>query len=82
MADAVLRALRATATPEELAALMEAVTREFGCRYYALIHHDDLRIQRGDRVDLKKYPGAITERLIRQGRFRRDPVIRLSPMQL
>lgn len=56
--------------------LIEAVAREMGFRHYALIHHDDLRAQRPDRVDLKDYPPAITERLFGQHRYRRDPVIR------
>lgn len=55
---------------------MEAVASEMGCRHYALIHHDDLRVPRPDRVDLKDYPAAVTERLIGQHRYRRDPVIR------
>jgi LuxR family quorum-sensing system transcriptional regulator CciR len=55
---------------------MSAATREMGFRYYALIHHDDLGIPRADRVDLKDYPGAITERLFGEGRYRRDPVMR------
>jgi LuxR family quorum-sensing system transcriptional regulator CciR len=45
-------------------------------RYYALIHHDDLRSLRPGLVDLKDYPAAVTERLIGQNRYRRDPVIR------
>src|SRR5690606_12401721 len=40
------------------------------------IHHDDLRSPRPDRVDIKDYPPAITERLFGQHRYRRDPVIR------
>lgn len=72
----VVEALRATATREDLVALMEAVTREMGFRHYALIHLDDLRVPRPDRVDLKDYPAAITERLIGQHGYRRDPVIR------
>ncbi len=55
---------------------MEAVTREMDFRHYALIHHDDLRSPRPDHVDLRDYPAAITERLIGQQRYRRDPVIR------
>src|SRR3546814_18133510 len=47
-----------------------------GFLYYALIHHEDLRTPRTDRVDLKDYPDAITDRLITQRRYRRDPVIR------
>lgn len=72
----VVEALRRAASREELVALMEAVTREMEFRHYALIHHDDLSIPRPDLVDLKDYPSAITERLIGQRRYRRDPVIR------
>lgn len=46
------------------------------CRYYALIHHDDLRAHRPDRVDIKDYLEAITRRLINECRYRRDRVIR------
>ncbi len=76
LADAFIRAVRTTTTRDELAALMEAVARDMGCRHFALIHHDDLRLARSDRVDLKDYPAAITERLIGQHRYRRDPIIR------
>jgi LuxR family quorum-sensing system transcriptional regulator CciR len=55
---------------------MEAVTLDMGCRHYALIHHDDLRLARPDRVDLKDYPAAIADRLIGERRYRRDPIIR------
>jgi hypothetical protein len=47
-----------------------------GFRYYALVHHDDLRIARPDRIDLKDYPAAITDRLFGQKRFRGDPIFR------
>lgn len=76
LADAFIRAVRTVPTQGDLAALMEAVAREMGFRHYALIHHDDLRFARPDRVDLKDYPAAITERLIGQNRYRRDPIIR------
>jgi LuxR family quorum-sensing system transcriptional regulator CciR len=72
----VVEALRTAATREELTHLMAAVTREMGFRYYALIHHDDLRTPRPDLIDLKEYPPAIVERLFGQHRYRRDPVIR------
>ena len=61
---------------DEFVGLMEAVARDLGCRYYALIHHDDLREARPDRVDLKDYPAAITDLLIARRQYRRDPVIR------
>jgi DNA-binding CsgD family transcriptional regulator len=75
-ADGIVRALRTVRTRSELAMLVEAVARDMGFRYYALVHHDDLRQPRPDRVDLKDYPLAVVERLIAQCRYRRDPVIR------
>lgn len=76
LADAVIKALRGVRSQGELTRLMEDVTREIGCRYFALIHHDDLRVPRPDRVDIKHYPPATTERLIHQRLYRRDPVMR------
>lgn len=76
LADSVIRALRNTTAPSELATLMEAVTHEMGCMHYALIHHDDLSERRPDRVNIKDYPDAVAERLIGQRRYRRDPIIR------
>jgi len=76
LTNSVVGALRAAVTRDELATLMEAVARAMDFRHYALIHHDDLQASRPDRVDLKDYPPAITERLFGQHRYRRDPVIR------
>lgn len=76
LTNSVVGALRATTGRDELVNLMEAVAREMDFRHYALIHHDDLREPRSDRVDLKDYPPVITERLFSQHRYRRDPVIR------
>lgn len=76
LTDAVVGALRAVVTRDELVALMEPIAREMGFRHYALIHHDDLRGERTDRVDFKNYPAAITEHLFGQHRYRLDPVIR------
>lgn len=72
----VVEAIRAATTSQDLKELMKLIAREMGFRYYALIHHDDLNTARSDRVDLKHYPAAITERLFGQRRYRRDPVIR------
>jgi len=76
LADRFIRAVRTVATTRELATLMEAVASEMGFRHYALIHHDDLRHAPTDRVDLKDYPVTISERLIGQRYYRRDPIIR------
>lgn len=76
LTSVVVEALRSTTTRDEVATLMEAVAREMGFRHYALVHHDDLRSSRPDRVDLRDYPPAVMERLLTQCRYRRDPVIR------
>lgn len=74
--DAVIRSLRTVKTQGDLASLMSAIIDDLSFRYYALIHHDDLRNPRPDRVDIKHYPDAVTERLFGERRYRRDPVIR------
>src|SRR3546814_12967914 len=55
---------------------MAASTAELGFRHYALIHHADLRASPSGRVDIKDYPTAVTARIIGEGQYRRDPVIR------
>lgn len=74
--DAVLRALRTVQSPAELATLMASVAAELGFRHYALIHHADLRGSPPGRVDIKDYPAAVAARIIGEGQYRRDPVIR------
>jgi LuxR family quorum-sensing system transcriptional regulator CciR len=74
--DAMLRALAGVSAADQLAGLMSAITHEIGFRYFALIHHDDLRGEPRNRVKLLDYPAAIEDRLIGQGVWRRDPVIR------
>ena len=76
IADVVVISLRSAASQEDIASLMISIVCEFGFRYYALIHHDDLKPARPDRVDIKHYPDAVTERLFGERRYRRDPVIR------
>lgn len=76
LTNSIVGALRTTETRDQLATLMEAFTREMGFRYYAVVHHDDLRVERPDRVDLRDYPALIIDHLIGQHRYRRDPVIR------
>lgn len=76
LADAFIRSARAAASPGDLALLMEAVTADLGFRYYALIHHADLRGAPPGRVDVRQYPEAAAARIIDEGRYRRDPVIR------
>jgi hypothetical protein len=76
LTSGVIGALRTATSNSDLVGLMEAVAREMGFRHYALIHHDDLRVPRPDRIDIRDYPAIVAERLISQNRYRRDPVIR------
>ena len=72
----VVDALRAVVSHGDLCRLMDGVTRSMLFRHYALIHHDDLRNPARGLVDIKDYPSSISERLIGERRYRRDPVIR------
>jgi len=76
LTSSVVGAIRAAATPKDIEGLMESIAREMGFRYYALIHHDNLMTCGYERVDIKDYPPAITDRLFAQNCYRRDPVIR------
>ena len=75
-AQAVLDALTKTSTTIELAELMETIGRELGFRHFALIHHEDLRENHGRRIKILQYPAVVEDRIIGQGGWRRDPVIR------
>lgn len=59
-----------------LRALMADITRDMGFQYYALITHEDHRIHRPGQVDIRAYPEAISQRIIGEGTYRRDPVMR------
>lgn len=78
-AAAMIEALSRASDENALGTLMQAITRELGFRFFALIHHDDLRGHPPDRVMLLDYPEPIRERIIDRGRWRGDPVIRACP---
>lgn len=74
----ILAALSSVRTRDALLDLMRAIAFDLGFRHFALIHHADLREPVPGRVNIKDYPPAITERIIDQGSWRRDPVVRGS----
>jgi LuxR family quorum-sensing system transcriptional regulator CciR len=78
LSGVVVDAIRAVKTPAELLALLGETAREMTFRHYALIDHDGLRTPGAELIDLKHYPAAITDRLVGEHRYRRDPVIRGS----
>lgn len=75
LTDSFIRAARRSASIDDLAVLMRDVTAELGFRHWALIHHVDLR-REARHVDIKQYPASVAARIIDEGRYRRDPVIR------
>jgi len=74
----IIAALSSVRTRDALIDLMHVITSSLGFRHFAIIHHADLREARPGRIDIKHYPEAITERLIEQGLWRRDPIVRGS----
>lgn len=76
LAEGIITALRAAREVRELEQIMEGATSALGCRFWALVHHEDLRTNGAGRVKIKRYPDQIVERIIGQGQFRRDPVMR------
>ena len=75
-ADNVLRSIRAVTNEVSLRAIVADMARDMGFSHFALITHEDLRVPTPGQVDIREYPDAISERIIGQGQFRRDPVIR------
>jgi DNA-binding CsgD family transcriptional regulator len=63
-------------SPAELAAIMSALAGDLGIRHFALIHHTDLRDSPANFVNIKDYPAGATARIVSEGRYRRDPIIR------
>ncbi len=57
---------------------MDAIAQELGFRFWALIHHDDLRFPCSKRVNLMDYPAGAIHRIIDECRYRRDPIVRGS----
>lgn len=76
LTDAVVRALRSVTSLDELTAMMDVITHEMGFSYFALAHHDNSLKGAASLVRLMRYPAAITDRLIGQGMYRRDPIVR------
>lgn len=74
----LLPALRNVNSDTELSRFMDAIVPELGFRFWALIHHDDLRRPCLDRVVLMDYPVGAVHRIVDECRFRRDPILRGS----
>lgn len=68
----------ALATKAELANAMESCGRELGFKYFAIIHHVDLRKARGALVHIDNYPASWSEHFISSRLFLDDPVLHAS----
>lgn len=76
LAGEFISAVRSSPDIAHLTGLLEAVTREMGFRHFALIHHARSSALTDRLVDIRRYPASITERIIGQQDYRRDPVTR------
>jgi LuxR family quorum-sensing system transcriptional regulator CciR len=75
LADQFVQRVRAVTTMEDLRGLLDAFCNEIGFRYFALIHHDDLRIDRPGLINLQNYPDAWADHFIQQRLYLEDPVV-------
>lgn len=62
------------ASPEDLRLLLEAVTRELGFQYFALLHHRSVRLRSDQLVRIDNYPGGWAEELLTRHDVAADPV--------
>ncbi|MDT9598608.1 LuxR family transcriptional regulator [Sphingosinicella rhizophila] len=76
IAGQFIGALSSVQSEAALRRLMGDVTRDMNFRHFALITHEDLRLRLPGQVDIRDYPEGIADRIIGQGEFRRDPVMR------
>lgn len=74
--DSVLHNLKQINDQSDLSLFMDTVAKELGFRFWALIHHDDLRFPCAERVNLMDYPQGAVHRIIDECRYRRDPIVR------
>jgi len=65
---------RKCASPEDLRALVEGVTKELGFQYFALLHHRSMRSTSKHLVRIDNYPGAWAEELLARHDVAADPV--------
>lgn len=75
LAEGLIGRARLVDTAEDLRVLMDDACRALGFRYFALIHHTDLRAARPGIINLTNYPDAWAERFIRDCLYREDPVV-------
>lgn len=75
LADAFVADARAVESSGELHCLMDAFINEIGFRYFALIHHDDLREPKPGLIRLQNYPHVWADYFIEHRLYLDDPVV-------
>lgn len=76
LAHDILRAIRAARDWTSLRTVTRDFTDAIGFRFFALITHEDLRKPGPGAVDLRDYAEGAARRIIGEGGYRRDPVMR------
>jgi DNA-binding CsgD family transcriptional regulator len=76
LADDILRMVRAATDWNALRSITRDFSDEIRSRHFALITHEDLRTPRAGAVNLRDYSEGAERRIIGEGRYRRDPVMR------
>lgn len=59
----------------ELRHVLDSFTNEIGFRYFALIHHDDLRKSKPGVIHLQNYPDVWADYFIEHRLYLKDPVV-------
>lgn len=72
---AFLKRLRMVESGTALMSLMDAMCHELGFRYFAIIDHDDLRVNKPGLINFHRYPPVWADHFIQQQLYRRDPVV-------
>ncbi|MFS2108757.1 LuxR family transcriptional regulator [Sphingomonas sp. Sphisp140] len=80
-AQAFAEAAATAATIRDLFALLDAITREMGFRYFALTHHVDVPRTPGPVIRLHNYPAEWEAFFDAEGLGRSDPVHRASHLR-
>lgn len=76
LAEDFMPRLRLATDEAELRIMLADVGREPGFRYFALVTHEDLGLEKPGKVNIRCYPDAVADRIIGKGQFRGDPVMR------
>lgn len=78
LADDFVHRVRTAPDPEALRLLLDGFANELGFRHYAIIHHDDLRVERPGLINLQNYPDVWADHFIGQRLYLEDPVVHAS----